>query len=256
MKKTIRLLSVVALVALLGMIVCGCSMLDDMKAVHGILSEDKQTVIYKGETFRKLPEGVPYYFNSSYSNKINVTDEDVPVLLSEGYSYESYYDGLNGILAVSTLEDFSGYDGLIALESTMYYSGSTDHFDFYCTEDNYDEYSQFKAESADRVGFDDYTEYYGTNVLSSETSNEIFDIIKNGNVMSNDAYEEVLDNWKDSIYTLYKCNKSMTLRGTIDGYELYISEDNEVYLANYMTETAQKLSDKASEEILSEYFGY
>ena len=256
MKKAIKILSVIAIIGLLGVFFCGCDALDYMKSQHGLISNDRQTVSFRGQTFKRLPDGVPYYFNSAYSNRVNITDEDVPVLLSEGFSYESYFDSLNGIMAVAENVDSVTVDGMYLYDEKTYYYGSTDQFIFFCSEDNFEEYSEFNSVNADRIGFDDYTEDYNTNVLSSETSNEIFDIIKTGNVMSSDAYEEVLDNWKDSIYTLYKCNKSLTLRGSLDNYELYISEDDEVYLANYITETAQKLSDKASEEIVREYYVY
>lgn len=257
MKKAIKLLSVIAIIGLLGMFFCGCDMLDEMKSLHGTISQDRQTVSFKGEIFKRLPDDIPYYFNSSYYNSINITDEDVPVLLSEDYSYESYYDGLNGILAVNNRADYIGMRGIYYVSSsTQYYAGSTNGFSFYCSDENYEEYSQFKTEDADRIGFDDYNEDYNTCVLSSVTSQEIFDIIEKGNVMSSKDYEEVMDNWADSIYAIYKCNKSMTLRGAIDGYELHMNEYNEVYLVNYITETALKLSDKASEEIIKEYFEY
>ncbi len=256
MKKAIKILSVIAIIGLLGMFFCACDALDYRKSKHGLISDDRQTVSFKGETFKRLPDDVPYYFNSVYSNRVNITDEDVPVLLSESYSYESYYDSLNGILAVAENVDNMTIKGSYIVDSTRYYLGSTDGFIFFCSEENYDEYSQFKANDADRIGIEDYTEDYNTCVLSSETSKEILDIINAGNVMSQDAYEEIVEEAVNYVGTLYKCNKSISLRGTIDGYELNINDDNEVYLVNYFTETAQKLSDKASEEIVREYFEY
>ena len=258
MKKAIKILSVVAVVALISAFFCGCDALDYRKSIHGLISDNNQTVSYLGKTFVRLPDGIPYYFNSTASNRLNITREDVPVLLSESYGVDGFYDNLNGILAVNNDIEYTAYNtssNSFFKSTPYYYYGSEEDYFFFCMEENYEEYSQFKTEDADRIGFDDYSEDYNTNVLSSETSQEILGIIKEGNVMSSETYIEAMEKWWDC-FNIYKCNKAMTLKGSIDNYEVYIDEDENVYLANYITETAAKLSDKAAEEITREFYGY
>ncbi|MBR3988885.1 MAG: hypothetical protein IKK10_06225 [Clostridia bacterium] len=252
MKKLIRLLSVIALIALLGMMFTGCDMLDELKARHAVLSEDRETVSFQGKTFVKLPEGVPYFFNDVYSNRISVTESDVPVLLSEELGYTGYYDGLREILAVSNIDIYK--NGANTYKS-LAYPPEEIQSTYYTQQENYEEYSQISYDDADRIGFQcTYYGDYGTALLSSKTSEEIFSYFNGADDGSD--YAKIIEESREVIYPLYKCNKGLTLRGTLSGYELHIMQTRDIYLTNYLTATSVKLSDEAVEDILTKYYDF
>ncbi len=251
MKKLIKVLTVIALISVFGMIFTGCDTLDEMKEKHAIINEDRSAVSFQGETFVKLPEGIPYFFNDVYSNRINVTEADVPVLLSENICHTGYYDALNDILAVSTM---SLYDyGANTYNSTSY--SPEEHQSIYFTkQENYEKYSKLSKDDADRVGFYNVMYTYNTAILSSSASKEILDAIKSTENWSEDASYIAYENAYDIIYPLSMCNKELTLRGTINGYELVITERHEVFLASNYNGTALMLSEGTAEDITEKLY--
>ena len=251
MKKTIKILTAVALIGILCMLFTGCDMLQEMKAVHGIISKDNQSVTYQGKTFKRLPDGVPYFFNDVNSNRCNITTEDVPVLLSEDFGYRGYYDALKGILVVNAYDYTMSADTY--LSSVSY--PEAESYMYFCEEELYEEYSKLTIEQADRIAIVHYNADFETLVFSESVSKEIFGIITES-TWDTDIYEEVIDNSRDVIYPLYRCDKELTLRGTLSGYELYIMQSREIYMTNYYVGGAVRLSDTATEYILERYYDY
>ncbi len=247
MKRILKILTVVALIGIFCMLFAGCDALDEMKANHAILSEDKKTVSFQGKTFVKLPEGIPYYFNDTYSNRITVTESDVPVLLSEDFGYSGYYDPLNDIMAVS---DIYTYDGTAQTYLSSEYSPEEYQCTYFTQQENYEKYSTLTIEEADRVGFSNMMYSYGTAIFSRSASEEILKLIKNTEPWNNEAYEYAQKNAYDNIYPLVRCNNTpIKLRSTLNGYEIFITNDKDVYLVNYYAETGVKLSDSTAEDV-------
>jgi len=87
MKRSIRILSLILLSALLLISFTSCMSLDDMKAAHAFYDENG-AILYDGHTYYLLPECSE--LTVSELDSINVTETDVPVLLSGtlGDSYD------------------------------------------------------------------------------------------------------------------------------------------------------------------------
>lgn len=234
MKRIIKTISVLLAVLSLCVLFTGCDYIDELRAKHAIISEDKQAVAYKGKTFYRLPEGIPYFFNDTASNSVNITDYDVPVLLSEDFCHTGYYDPLSDIIAVSWVDEN---------EVTTYNSTG---YTYFTQKDNYEKYLNLKTDNADRVAFYDYNNDYGICLLSSDASEEILRLSNSPEEFTTETPENVTS----IIFPLFSCNKELTLRGNLDGYEIYIIKDKAVYLYNYNTCENVRLSDKTSEEII------
>ena len=255
MKKLIKTFAVSAIALSFCLVFAGCNMIDEMRANQAKINEDKNAVVFQGKTFYKLPDGIPYYFNDTHSNIINVTDYDVPVLLSEDFCYTGYYDPLNDIIAVPNLSEYfengsTVVTGSIFVESYEVYNPAV--CTFYTQKENYEEYAKLKAEDADRIGFYDDNSDYSTTLFSSSASDEIMNLTKDSKGWSDEEIQNVTGN----IYPLYKCNKELSLRGTFDPYEIYITEDDSVYLSNFNTGENIKLSEKSAEEIIDRFLFY
>lgn len=85
MKKAIRCILVVVAVLCLCASLSGCSMIEEMRAAHGVKT-DANTVTYNGEEYKKLPASdilMPIF--SKDMKELYVTAPDVPVLLSIFY---------------------------------------------------------------------------------------------------------------------------------------------------------------------------
>ncbi|MBQ7809498.1 MAG: hypothetical protein IJ346_00855 [Clostridia bacterium] len=257
MKKLLSIITALALIISLCVTFSGCDMIDDMREKHAIISEDKNAVVYKGKTFLRLPEGVPYFFNDAESNIINITDYDVPVLLSEDLCYTGHYDPLGDIIAVARLETLApalshnlsvfSYDTSVEYISNINYS-------YFTQKENYETYATLKAEDADRIGFFHSEKDFNTAMLSSSSSEEIFNLIEDTENWSEELFDKVSYNVTNSICPLYRCNKELTLRGTIDDLEFYLTDTDEAYLANYYTACAVKLSDQTAKEIVEKFY--
>lgn len=138
MKRTAKILAAIGLIIILCVSMTGCMKIDKMRERHGYIDE-KGNIVVNGETFIALPyceylapEFEGYYgsiFQES-NNVVNITDKDVPVLLS-GFSGENCHISKDEMYLVK--EVFDEYHG--------YYGEQ-----YYCHEDIYDKiYSAIEA---------------------------------------------------------------------------------------------------------------
>lgn len=259
MKKTIKIialcLSIVALTALFA----GCDYLDDMKANHAIISEDKETISFNGETYKRLPDGATFYCTYNYGffdSEVVVTDGDVPVLLSDTFCYYSEYDNVKDIFLVyidaGTTED--------SFYSTYYVGDGV----YYCNEKDYDKYIKAIEEGVlDRIGFEyeigteDYYYYYTLEVASKEVSDEILGYITNPEKMTSEVFDDKVSKDYNMEYLQdypYKCDSEGLLAEQFDNYDIARDSEGNAYLINYLTEKAVKLSDDTAKELKDEYF--
>lgn len=88
MKKATRLIALLAALALMCLSVTGCNALDDMRARHGVFTENGTIKIGNAEYIR-LPENEYFTPTNGDEDNVYITTDDVPVLLSvllgEGY---------------------------------------------------------------------------------------------------------------------------------------------------------------------------
>ena len=232
-KRWIALLVAVLMCASL----CGCQMLDNMRANHAVWQEDG-TILWNGATYRKLENKgslAALQVSRDYST-LYVTEPDVPVLLSEGFGecfdicadgrlLESYnYEGENGY-AVYCRED-------IYEETSAYLRGGI-------TVDTYF-YSYYDFDTADGA----------TYFLTEEQKDTLHRILSTVIPVSLEEYDE---DWLDSV-TLSGCDANrlfcqdcvMWIAVTKSGY--YIEKDDYMY--------AVPIGDNQTiEDILKPYIG-
>lgn len=255
MKRTFKIIALCLALAAFAAFFAGCDMIDEMRAQHALLSEDKETIRYNGNTYKKLPDGAEIYCGSSYGDiygNIAVTDEDVPVLLSNAMCHSSDYDIGNDIFSLYFMHYAVGenlFNGSYALDY--------DDVSYYCNEKDYDKYVEAIENNAmEFIGIEyqvneEYDWYYTLEALSEETSKEILTHIQNPEKMSEDTYSDIYygSEYHDSVQGyLYKCDSEGIVAQCLDNYSIARDEQGNVYLADNVTEKAVKLSDKASEE--------
>lgn len=94
MNKSKRIFACFLLVLLMTPL-CSCNYLDRLKAHHAVWNdEDKTGILWNGEVFRELDKESGYL----YTDNINVTDADVPVLLSDAYGRTAHVDPTGNLI--------------------------------------------------------------------------------------------------------------------------------------------------------------
>lgn len=261
MKKTIKIVALSLSLLALTVLFTGCDALDEMQANHALLSEDRKTISFKGETYKLLSDADNIFTSEFYgypeTNIITVTDEDVPVLLSNVMSHTSEYDKLRDIITVSYNFDINSFDLLYGF--SYEYSG----YGVYCNEKDYEMYTDvIENATLDRIGFQYERRIDGNydvalDVGSEALSKEIFWHINNSEKMTKDIFEECYYEYETIMYGISKCDSEGILCEILDGYDIYKDYEGNAYLLNYTIEKGVKLSDSAASELKKEYFyGY
>ena len=253
MKKSVKIIALCLSLMLLTVFFTGCDFIDELRANHAILSDDKETISFDGKTYRKLPETADLYSSNFYSEKfddITLTDDDVPVLLAEGESYTFDYDSTRDIFNVYMPTDKSAVQGSFFVS----YVGICDYENvvYYCNEKDYDKYSEaIKNNKMDRIGFeydkcDDYYNCYcELDVASEKLSNEIIDYIVNPEKMDSDLFMQFENSDFDVDYlsnTMYKCDADGVIANVLDGSDIFRDNDGNAYYVNSDNRKAVKLS--------------
>ena len=156
MKKMKRWIAIV-LVVLMSLPLCGCQMLDEMRASHATFQEDG-SILWDGNVYRvlDLPDEMADLNLFWDRTTVYVTKADVPVLLSRIFG-----------------QDFDTYNNGIVLQ---YYSWDSYEPLWYCREDQYE--AMAMALSKEFILDAYYYEYYTeTNVEQFYLSDEQFDLI-------------------------------------------------------------------------------
>lgn len=266
MKKFIKIIALCLSILALTAFFAGCDMLDEMKANHAILSDDRETISFRGETYKKLPEGASLYYTSHYSgafDDVAVTDEGIPVLLSDSYCHTSQYDKARDIFIVS-IWDESEYFNNGFFYSDVY---SVDYSDgtFFCNEKDYNKYIEvIDKNTLDFIGieyevYEENSWYYKLAVLSEETSKEILGLVQEPKKMSEDLYSDIIygTGYYDEIMGyISKCDYKGLLAQSLDNFIILRDEQGNVFLADHNTEKAAKLSEKSSAELNNDKYFY
>ena len=132
MKRTAKILAAIGLIIILCVSMTGCMKIDKMRERHGYIDE-KGNVVVNGETFIALPyceflsPKFSYdYYGILFSNSdsvINITDKDMPVLLSNFTSDKCRLSE----------------DGMFIIKENLYDYNGNYYESYYCHEDIYDE---------------------------------------------------------------------------------------------------------------------
>lgn len=261
MKKIIKITTLLLCLALLGVFLSGCSYIDELRNSHAILSDDKSTITFQGKTYKKLPKSdkelycTYNFFGGYYGDEVNITDEDVPVLLKEFFSHTGSYDLSKDIFCIFNID----VDFINANENK-----------YYCNEADYDRYVEaLKNDELDYIGFEYETwdlnsEYHFIlETANSVLNEEIMGFVKNPEKMTKETYDKYFEesdtvNFESLQGMLFKCDETASVVEPLSGYDIVRPyEGNKAYLINYENETAAELSEKATTALKQEYFyGY
>lgn len=252
MKKTIKIIALCLSILALTALFTGCDALDEAKNNHALLSDDKKTISFRGETYKLLPEEGSFYAESNYPyQNVHVTDEDVPVLLKDMCSYASDYYERKDIFSVWINEDFD----------VTHYSETFERY--YCNEKDFDKYIKALEENElDHIGFEyegtdkNYAWFYTLDIASEDVSKEILSHIKNPEAMTNELYSDVTNGFDSYclLSNLYTCDSEGILADVLAGFDIFKDGDGKAYLVNYDTERAVELSDTVADSLKDEYF--
>ena len=80
MKKVIRITALFLALIMLALPLVGCDNLDELRAKQGFIL-DKDTISFNGNTYKRLYTNE--HLSSAEWRDVNITEKDVPVLLSE-----------------------------------------------------------------------------------------------------------------------------------------------------------------------------
>ena len=208
--KLFRRLFLVLLSLLVCLSLCGCRQLDEMKAKHAVWRKDG-TILWNGTVYRPLPRRNFDLNGNRFTESINVTESDVPVLLSEDYG-ERFYGTEDGVF-------------LYGYKSDEEY---TNHTREYCRADKYKEVrAEFdQMERLEGLCYDYYDQAdhtHKTYYLTVEQQQSLYNIMEYGyssQILSSDNVYSVDLYWHDP-YDLYR-QSAFTLMST--GYAFYIME--------------------------------
>ncbi len=246
MKRKLKLLAIVSLLCICGTFMSSCEYIDDLRSKHAVFVPDIEEIkIQKdGKTYVEL-EGMYDVYRLQKSSVLRVTDEDVPVLLSERFGrYATYYNDLD-----------------IIKFGDMYL----------CPEEKYDYYmNRCKSEVLDTIAYETYDIYHSQKkVYQSFTESEIELIFS---IWNDESQKSVIfegDDWnryqrkiwiracnsdqtiflKDGMYLSYSLEK--------DRFGLVIRQEKDGEIGNYSTYTLYSVPDEKREEfrgIINKYY--
>ena len=259
MKKYIKIIALSLCLAVFGVFLGGCSYIDEMRADHAILSDDKTTITFRGDTYKLLPKTdkelyIAYNFENIYfyDAPVYVTESDVPVLLKEFFHLSGSYDQNNDAFCLYDLDI-----DVINLDNNKYY----------CNERDYDRYVEaLECDSLDYIGFEFETWDIDTDYhlmlepTTRELSDEIINFVKNPDKMTKELYDKINSDYNyESLYcNLFKCDETASVVECLEGFDIWRNtKDGTAYILNYDSETAAQLSDEAVTALKDEYFtGY
>lgn len=238
MKKCKRWIAVL-LISVMCLSLCGCQDLEDMRAAHALLQEDG-SILWNGDMYCLMTVIQEKVSMILADTEIWVTEEDVPVLLSESFGQYARISR-NGVVLVM-------YD----------YNGAT----LYCREDMCDFMTEHLKEFQLTTYYYDYWTYEDDPMLSercyyylSETQSETIDLlimVLDFTDMDEDFYYSFGEN--DFCVTLGKCDDAHFFG---DDYVMNIArKDSRFYLITPDNSFAQVPSeyDDIMKIIVSVYY--
>ena len=216
MKKTAKRILVLLLAFSMFFVLCGCDALDEMRDMQAFLNEDG-TITWQGNIYKKLPNSE--YLNPEREYVLCVTEQDVPVLLSEVFQKMS----LSATKDKKVLVNLYGEDWS------------------YCIESEYEEMcAKIKAPFAPEIVCYNYS-YFNEETGMFEgkyytLTQEQVDAIKL--VIETVAPTELSDGmYMDTMYTIFleECSADMVFRR--DVMDISLSASGKTYYISLYTDT-------------------
>lgn len=132
MKKSIRITALLLAILMLALPLVGCDKIDEMRAKQGFWNDDG-SISFNGETFKRLSQSEYLNIVINSHHKLEITDKNVPVLLSEEY----------------------GTDARMTFDKIFIRTLVGGRYNIYCREDKYDyvEQSIKQHENMNYLGF-------------------------------------------------------------------------------------------------------
>ncbi len=192
MKKVLRVIAFVMVLVLMSTSLCGCRMLDELRANHAVFTSD-DTILWNGVEYKALPESVAMCPQSDFSQQLFVTDADVPTLLSMFFGNECHVcnDGMILECYDSSLAEFMSAESDYMTSSSVYYCQLEDYDR---VKENiekewsgtlvYDTYSYSFSE------YDESTEWYETRTrILTASQADVFETAVSSAVVAEGAYD-------------------------------------------------------------------
>lgn len=224
MKKYLKHLSVVLILIVFGTLFSSCDALDEMRKTQAFWNNTEKTeIIYNDKVYKKIDLGknelLTNYMESEY---INITEKDVPVLLS-------------GIIGTTAETHRNGKFIVI------------DYEEYYCSSDFYDSLL-LKLQGMTRSETCIFNMYDGKYELLSSEDNDIL-----ASVIKSSDFKEMNGNHIRYFGVAYRCDAEMYIEGE---YIEFIEADDKYYIGG----TAGKYYEVPTEyedwfeEICEKYF--
>lgn len=226
MKKYLKILSLISLLIIISTLFSSCNGLDEMRKTQAFWNNTEKTeIIYNNEIYKKIDLGTVELL-SDYRDtvQINITEKDVPVLLSEFFGTYAAVRQKGKFIVVSSEE-------------------------YYCLAEDYDEIllslKDMEPTSACVYNYDIYKGGYG---LLSDEDNEILNSIISLDEAKVISYENI-----KHFGAVYRCDEKM-----IFSYEWFNFKkaDGKYYLSGSGNEYYEvpKEHEEWFEEICEKYF--
>ena len=251
--KTFKKILSVVLLAALALSLSSCLPLDDAKERHmKYTDETHEEISFNGKIYKKLPYSkygtkLDYYRTEIY---YNLTENDVPVLLSDMYGlFADYSPDLDLIIAESSLTTPSGY-----MENVNAY---------FTTEENYEKYSEERKDpdlssvAVVKSEFDpeDYYSYKGSEfiIIPEKIVSMLTSDIESGDVLKGDKASGIIEKHKE-YQTFFMCTSDGL---AVSPYMLFLIGSGDAYYIYDPGRRGTEVTEITSEtfEALKPYFG-
>lgn len=205
MKKTIRIAALFLALLMLALPLVGCDRIDEMRANQGFWNDDG-SISFNGKTYKLLSPS-KYLYTDLYRN-LEITEKNVPVLLSERYG-KNFSISYDEVFIAHGSEYYCRADKYDYVEKRIKEGAKLDHLGFYYTHNGY---------KIGKVG----------HVLTKEEVSAIEDIMRGENIVKESIHEVASYN---ICIVLDKCSSDM-LFATKSDIRLYIDSDNCYFISD------------------------
>lgn len=177
MKKYIRIIALLSVIALTAVSLCSCKALDEAKANQAFYSTDQHREIeYKDSIYRVFSPGKYSVISVEYSD-VTVTEKDVPVLVKGWYGNRMSVNTAETVIGVAgSMKDFVDFGVDQKIDDSSAYEEGLDYLTYniyYVREDLYDEVVKAaQSDQLDHYYFEVWPKGYNYDRPSSSVSHQ------------------------------------------------------------------------------------
>ena len=245
MKKTIKTIALILIISIVGVLLCGCNALDELRKSQAFFTEDGK-ILYGETEYLPLPECEELQPITDEEKYINVTAKDVPVLLSV-YFTNSYCLSQDGNFIVDNISE----ESIVYCRSDIYGSTLERIENGFIPTDYYYCYLDYNA-------YDDYESYMKYYYLTKEQKSAIDTVLSSGvpehlpEIVEITSEYSVLINAtsSDKVFSKYACD----LCFNENKYYIAVYKDNETFMYHVPDNMSEIFSDIMKKYIDSENY--